>query len=103
MQTEELTLRQIKTELRKLESAYTKLYRQYKRMQGEISRDDLSSSLQNDIYNNGLSDEVAKLSNRISVIEGYITTLNGNVKTFNAHKHNTSSGAPDTIMSILDS
>lgn len=103
MQTEELTLRQIKTELRKLELAYAKLYRQYKRMQGEISRDDLSSSLQNDIYNNGLSDEVSKLSSRISVIEGYITTLNNNARAFNSHKHNTSSGVPDTIMSILNS
>ena len=101
MQTEELTLKQIKTELLKLETTYEKLYKQYTKMQGDIDREDLSSSLQNDIYNNGLSEKIAALASRISVLEGYVTTLNDNVTAFNNHKHNTSTSKADTAMETL--
>lgn len=105
MPTEDLTLKQIKTELLKLKSDYLNLFRLYKNLQGDIGREDLSVSLQNDIYNNGLEDLCMDLSQKISSLQeqigSLVNTLNFNINLYNDHVHGEISKTPDNQMSNI--
>ena len=105
MQTEDITLKQIRTELQNLKSYYLKLYRKYEKLQGGIEREDLSLSVQNDIYNNGLNDLCKDLAQKISTlqnrVDSLVETLNYNITLYNDHVHGEISKTPDNQMSNI--